>query len=54
MVEHGKCTKHPIVFSFADFSYWCYECDAYLEHKILNQVEHFYEQKFSADDGVKE
>ena len=26
MVEHFEETKHPICFSFADFSYWCYEC----------------------------
>ena len=26
---------HPIVFSFADFSFWCYECDSYIEHPLL-------------------
>lgn len=23
---------HFICFSFADFSYWCYGCDSYVEH----------------------
>jgi hypothetical protein len=54
MVKHGEEKKHPIVFSFADFSYWCYECDAYLEHNILTAVEHFYLQKFTESDDTKE
>jgi len=36
MVEHNTAQDHPIVFSFADFSFWCYKCDAYLEHPLLN------------------
>lgn len=37
---------HMIVFSFADFSYWCYECDSYIKHPLLRHTDHFYEQKF--------
>ena len=40
-----------LVFSFADFSFWCYACDSYVIHQLLNhqtnQVpEGFYIQKF--------
>ena len=38
--------EHPIVFSFADFSYWCYACDSYVEHPLLKQAAFFTEQKF--------
>jgi uncharacterized UBP type Zn finger protein len=54
MVTHGETTSHPIVFSFADFSFWCYSCDAYLEHPLLDHMEHFYLQKFAEDDGIVE
>lgn len=33
---------HPITFSFADFSYWCYACDSYVEHPLLNQARFFH------------
>jgi uncharacterized UBP type Zn finger protein len=48
MVSHYEKEKHPIALSFADFSYWCYECDSYVESKHLNHVKHFYPQKFGA------
>ena len=35
--NHG----HPIAFSFADFSYWCYACDSYIEHPLLDHSELF-------------
>jgi len=35
--------SHMIVFSFADFSFWCYECDSYIIHKKLNHASFFYE-----------
>ena len=37
---------HPIAFSFADFSYWCYACDSYVEHPLLDHAAYFFEQKF--------
>jgi len=40
--DHG----HPIAFSFADFSYWCYACDSYVEHPLLDHASYFFEQKF--------
>jgi len=52
MVDHNTETDHPIVFSFADFSFWCYKCDAYLEHPLLNHIEFFYAQKFEESDSV--
>ena len=33
---------HMIVFSFADFSFWCYVCDSYVVHPSLNHTEQFY------------
>ena len=54
MVDHYNEHKHPIAFSFADFSYWCYECDSYLEHAILNHQMIFYEQKFGGTSSQAE
>ena len=44
--------SHPIVFSFADFSYWCYACDSYVEHVLLQQAKFFHSQKFA--EGLSE
>lgn len=44
----------PIVFSFADFSFWCYICDSYVVHPLLDHTEAFYLQKFGADETVKD
>ena len=30
MSLHNAESGHPIAFSFADFSYWCYTCDSYI------------------------
>jgi hypothetical protein len=40
-----------LAMSFADFSFWCYECDSYVIHELLTHStkEHpdgFYNQKF--------
>jgi len=39
---------HCIVFSFADFSFWCYACDSYIEHPMLSKElkEAWYQEKF--------
>jgi len=53
MVKYNEKEKNPIALSFADFSYWCYECDSYVISKHLNHVkEYFYAQKFGAEKGV--
>lgn len=39
---HYEQEKHPIALSFADFSYWCYECESYVISKHLTHVKHFY------------
>ena len=49
MQQHYQTEKHPICFSFADFSFWCYECDSYIIHPILNHVSYFYPQKFGEE-----
>jgi len=38
LLAHNEVEKHPIALSFADFSYWCYECDSYVTSKYLNHV----------------
>ena len=53
MSHHNAESGHPIVFSFADFSYWCYICDSYIIHERLNHHKSslengFYQQKFGA------
>lgn len=55
MVAHNReNADHPIVFSFADFSFWCYECDSYVVHPLLNHTEQFYLQKFAEDAPLKD
>lgn len=51
MVAHNDECKHPIALSFADFSYWCYECDSYVKSKHLDHVKHFYVQKFGSEEA---
>mmetsp|Transcript_4572 Transcript_4572/g.4305 ORF Transcript_4572/g.4305 Transcript_4572/m.4305 type:complete len:80 (+) Transcript_4572:206-445(+) len=53
MVEHFNTSGHPVSFSFADFSYWCYLCDSYVVNsEVLNHTEFFYEQKFAVTDST--
>lgn len=57
MVQHQNSNPghaHPIVFSFADFSYWCYACDSYVIHPLLNQARYFHKQKFPEELTNKE
>ena len=43
MLAHNQANNdHPICFSFADFSFWCYSCDSYVVHPLLNHTEAFY------------
>jgi len=51
MVAHNDAEKHPIALSFADFSFWCYECDSYVISKHLDHVKYFYPQKFGAESA---
>lgn len=52
--HHANNLDHPIVLSFADFSFWCYECDSYIVHKMLNHQTHFYKQKFPEDVALQD
>lgn len=38
MAEHGETSGHPIVFSFSDFSFWCYACDSYITSPVLRPI----------------
>lgn len=49
--HHAQNKDHPIVFSFADFSFWCYECDSYVQHVLLNHMKAFYNEKFPDGDA---
>lgn len=49
-----KNPDHPIVFSFADFSFWCYECDTYIVHPLLTHQRFFYAQKFPQEVDMKQ
>ena len=58
MSLHNASTGHHTAFSFADFSYWCYTCDSYIVHPILDHhkenhtegVDSFYNQKFGTEE----
>ena len=38
LAKFNEEAKNPIALSFADFSFWCYECDSYVTSKLLNHV----------------
>ena len=38
MVEHNGTTKHPVALSFSDASFWCYECDSYIDAPSLKNA----------------
>ena len=52
MEKHCNVTQkdHPIVMSLTDGSFWCYRCDAILEHTFYPELQPFYrrfhEEKF--------
>jgi len=53
MIQHqteNPGHAHPIAFSFADFSYWCYACDSYVVHPLLTHSKFFHKEKFAEDD----
>eukprot|EP01126_Amoeba_proteus_P040091 TRINITY_DN425_c0_g2_i6.p1 TRINITY_DN425_c0_g2~~TRINITY_DN425_c0_g2_i6.p1 ORF type:complete len:533 (-),score=100.88 TRINITY_DN425_c0_g2_i6:475-2073(-) len=33
-IAHYKEAGHPILLSFSDLSFWCYECDGYVANKV--------------------
>jgi uncharacterized UBP type Zn finger protein len=43
--HHANNADHPIVFSFADCSFWCYECDSYIEHILLQKIKKFFDKQ---------
>lgn len=38
MAEHNQNSKHAIALSFADLSYWCYECSAYILDPVRKNI----------------
>jgi hypothetical protein len=57
MQQHNTDSGHPIVFSFADFSKWCYTCEDYVVHPLLDhhrssatpEEATFFQQKFGSE-----
>ena len=47
MFAHFGNTKHPIVLSFSDLSYWCFICDSYVVSEKLNHHALILDQKMS-------
>ena len=54
MLTHYNETQHPICFSFADFSFWCYACEDYVVNPLLDHNKLFYDQKFGSHDTQNE
>ncbi len=47
MVKHNEETKHPLALSFSDLSFWCYECNNYVESsKFKAFTKAIYAEKF--------
>jgi uncharacterized UBP type Zn finger protein len=47
MVNHAQQTSHPIVLSFTDLSFWCYNCESYIVSNDLRPIlKVFQDQKF--------
>lgn len=38
MVAHFESTGHCIASGLADLSFWCYECDSYINHQTIEPV----------------
>lgn len=38
MAAHFEQAKHPIVMSFSDLSFWCFECGDYIEHAVCENI----------------
>jgi len=51
MSEHYQKEKHPLVISFADLSIWCYECDSYIENRLVQDyvVKEIHRRKFGRE-----
>lgn len=57
MLFHHLDTEHALVLSLADFSFWCYKCEAYVDNPILFKYKNLAhidkfgeEMKWSYDD----
>jgi len=49
MAEHNSQTAHTIALSFSDGSYWCYECDSYIDSHLLRNARISLSNKKTAD-----
>lgn len=51
MAEHNQVTKHSIALSFSDGSYWCYDCESYIDSQLLRKARFALSNKKTADEG---
>lgn len=42
MISHNETSKHSIVMSFTDLSFWCYECNSYIYNEMLRNAGRFF------------
>ena len=45
--------SHPIAFQFSDQKFWCYACNSYIEHPMLEVIKRFYQIR-TQNDGLSE
>ena len=54
MSEHFAEEAHPVAFSLADGSFWCYQCEAYIWNKDLltynRDIRQFLDDQTNKDD----
>ena len=54
MAQHNEDTKHSIALSFADGSYWCYNCDSYIDSQHLRSARIALSDKKTSDEKPSE
>jgi len=48
MIQHHETCGHSIVIGIQDLSFWCYQCDGYLNHKQIPEVAAIYNELHKA------
>ena len=50
MLFHGIEKNHLMALSFADLSVWCYGCDSYVDHALLDPAKNMlHVEKFGTE-----
>ncbi|KAI8099649.1 uncharacterized protein BX664DRAFT_355050 [Halteromyces radiatus] len=40
MQAHVGSSRHPVCLSYSDLSFWCFDCDSYVTHPVLDDIKH--------------